>query len=201
MLQTSYIPTIRLVFLVVKYHTVPYSPLRYPTLPQLVVEAGVSVTVLMFISAAFVCAGFLLGMVVITKRNALSREEGDSPPRHIHNPLQARSAAGARRGQRQEVEVEEGDATWWGARRKRMARKVAMFGRQLQYLRRALRCKPLLALLGLWIVGNAVFTVSHPSPIPHPLFHLRKHLHIDAIVWVIFRVNFSPSKSTILCII
>jgi hypothetical protein len=146
---------------------------------QLVVEAAVSVTVLMYISAAFVCAGFLLGIFVITKRNNLNRKEGDSPSRSAsitsHNPLQLTSEGenlvpafcdGSNSRERRD-NLTAGEATsWWGKRREKMDGKIDMFRRQLQYLHRALQCKPLLALLGLWILGNAVFTVTHHRNCP-----------------------------------
>ena len=102
-----------------------------------------SLTALMYISAAFVCAGFLLGLAIITKRN-----KGDSAGQTSSRFVNTAPNDG------------EQNASTWDGRKQRVRIKLAAFSRQLEYLTHALRCKPLLALMGLWIVGNAVFSVE-----------------------------------------
>lgn len=120
---------------------------------QLVVEGAVSITILMFISASFVCAGFLVGIVVIAKSK---RDLGAISAR---SPLleSLRDSSDGSQSEEDQESAESGG--WWQRKRTRMEAKLLVFRRQLQCLERALRCRSLLALLFFWVMGNAVFSV------------------------------------------
>lgn len=104
----------------------------------LVVEGDASLKVLMWISAAFVWAGFAVGLLVIglrpaTETNAtvplLSESSKEEASSSDQRPVRPSSS------------------------------KVALFAHQLRCLWIVLQSRTVLTLLAVWIVGNAVFQV------------------------------------------
>ena len=107
----------------------------------LVVEVDASLKVLMWISAAFVWAGFAVGLLVIGLRPAT--ETNATVPL-----LSESSKEEASSGNQRPVRPSSSSSS-----------KVALFAHQLRCLWIVLQSRTVLTLLAVWIVGNGVFQV------------------------------------------
>ncbi len=110
----------------------------------LVVEVDASLKVLMWISAAFVWAGFAVGLLVIGLRPAaavmINTETSATVPLLFESSKEEASSSDQR-------PVRPSSS------------KVALFAHQLRCLWIVLQSRTVLTLLAVWIVGNAVFQV------------------------------------------
>lgn len=109
---------------------------------MLVVEEDASLKVLMWISAAFVWAGFAVGLLVIGLRPAtvINTETSATVPLLSESSKEEASCNGHRPARPQ-------------------TSKVALFAHQLRCLWIVLQSRTVLSLLTVWIVGNGVFQV------------------------------------------
>lgn len=174
----------------------------------LVVEGGVSLRTLMWISAVSVCIGYVVGVVVLQPVTASTvpalvedidtknsdvigvrivspMVEGDSNKGGLEECLtpllrspvsdaltqetqstgtdhRAVSAANMSSSTPSSAKISERTDTASAVPTTR--EKLRLFWAQLQYLRVAFRSKSLCALVGYWVVGNAVFSVSDKIP-------------------------------------
>lgn len=111
----------------------------------LVVEADSSLKVLMWISAAFVWAGFAEGLIVIGL--------------HPAEVIDADTIASNTSADVPLLTHSKRESTYLHHNTQPSISKVALFAHQLRCLWIALQSRALVTLLAVWIVGNAVFQV------------------------------------------
>lgn len=110
----------------------------------LVVEAKVALTVLMWISAGFVWGGFIVGLFVIRRPN---EDNGGSSNTSAHKPLI------------EFEKVEDSSEQFSTTHPIKSLSKYQIFYQQLQCLYITLQSSTVLAMLSMWVIGNAVFQV------------------------------------------
>lgn len=114
----------------------------------LVVEFQASLTVLTWISAVFVWAGFLVGLFVIRPATD-TKTQSQSVLTQLDDVEMDTS-----RTQRQHIPLEEEQLS-------SKLSKMHIFLHQLRCLRIAMKSPVVKCMLGLWVIGNAIFQVSY----------------------------------------